>query len=55
MNIFFAISLSICFGAQKNRFFVSPAKHGRHIVIMSLSASASSSMMSHFWFPIDNF
>ena len=30
-------------------FFVSPAKHGRHIGNMSMSASP------HFWFPINNF
>ena len=32
---------------------VSPAKNGRHIGIMSPSAS-SSSALSLFWFPIDN-
>ena len=38
--------------------FVSPAKHGRHIGIMTLSASlplVSSSALSHFKFQIDNF
>ena len=34
--------------------FVSPAKHGRHIWIMSPSA-LSSSTVSHFLFPIDDF
>ena len=34
---------------------VSSAKHGRHIGAMSLSVTASSSMLSHFWFPINNF
>ena len=34
--------------------FVSPAKHGRHIGIMSPSASSSVSALSHFWFAIDN-
>ena len=37
--------------------FVLPAKHSRHIGIMTLSVSASlaSSVASHFWFLIDNF
>ena len=36
--------------------FVFPAKHGRHIGIMSsLSVSSSTSALSHFWFPINNF
>ena len=34
---------------QLDFFFVSPAKHGPHIGIMSAFA------LSHFWFPIDNF
>ena len=33
-----------------SRVFVSPAKHGRHIGIMSLSST-----LLHFWFPIDYF
>ena len=33
--------------------FVSPAKHGRHIGIMTPVAS-SLSALSHFWFPIDS-
>ena len=41
--------------------FVSPAKHGRHIGIMSPSAAAASSAsllsaaLLHFWFQIDNY
>ena len=35
---------------------MSNAKHGRHIGILSPSASAvAASVLSHFWFPIDNF
>ena len=36
-------------------FIVSPAKHCRHIGIMTLAALSSSSALSHFWFPIDNY
>ena len=34
------------------KIILSPAKHGRHIEIMSVSLSSSS--LSHFRFPIDN-
>ena len=37
--------------------FVSPAKHGRHIGVMTpvaLSWASSFSALSHFWFLIDN-
>ena len=40
----------IVFLLYHTRFFVSPAKHGRHIRIMP-----SSSALSQFWFPFDNF
>ena len=40
-----------------NMCCVSPAKHGRHIGIMTPPASSSvvaSSALSHVWFPINN-
>ena len=42
--------IEACF--DERLIFVSPAKRGRHIGIMTLSAYA---MASHYWFPINNF
>ena len=51
--IIFDIYLFALLVAQKNLLFVSPAKHGQHIGI--ISPLSSSSMLLRFWLPIANF
>ena len=34
---------------------VSPARNGRHIVIISLSGLSAAAAVSHFWFLVSNF
>ena len=49
---YFLPSLSYNLSFKNLCFVVSPAKHGGHVVIITLLASSSS--LSHFWFLIDN-
>ena len=45
---------SLIFAISYEHVFVSPAKHGQHIGIMSPLPSGSS-VLSHSWFTIDNY